>query len=168
MSAKNVEIVTYESAWRQVLLDLAIRAWSPVFPKMESDVPGFVYESFYPQGWEARQRSDLASVLDDEPENVDVAMIEGRPVGWICTRLHLEDSMGEVYVLVVDPSRQRTGIGAALLDHADRRALDSGMRMMMVETGEDSGHAPARSLYEREGFVRWPVARYFKELPDEQ
>ena len=34
----------------------------------------------------------------------------------------------------------------------------------MVEVGGDSGHAPARALYESEGFVRWPVARYFKDL----
>jgi hypothetical protein len=33
-----------------------------------------------------------------------------------------------------------------------------------VETGDDPGHAPARAAYERTGFERWPVARYFREL----
>lgn len=36
--------------------------------------------------------------------------------------------------------------------------------MVMVETGGDRGHVPARATYEAEGFVRWPVARYFKDL----
>lgn len=94
MSRQDLEVVAYDPRLRGQLLDLAIRAWAPVFPRLRSEVPGFVYDSFYPDGWEERQRSDLASVLDSEPENVDVAMIEGSPVGWICTRLHHEDSMG--------------------------------------------------------------------------
>ena len=164
MSRQDLEVVAYGPGLRGRLLDLAIRAWAPVFPRLKPDVPGFVYDSFYPDGWEARQHSDLAGVLDSEPENVDVAMIEGSPVGWICTRLHHADSMGEVYVIVVDPARQREGVGKVLLECADVRAHGAGMRMMMVETGDDTGHAPARSLYEGGGFVRWPVARYFKDL----
>ena len=38
--------------------------------------------------------------------------------------------------------------------------------MVMVETGGDRGHAPARATYEGLGFQRWPVARYFKDLAD--
>ncbi|NLE99162.1 MAG: GNAT family N-acetyltransferase [Propionibacterium sp.] len=164
MSNRDVDVVAYDPRLRGQMLDLAIRAWAPVFPRLKSDVPGFVYDAFYPDGWEARQRSDVAAVLDGEPENVDVAMIDGSPVGWVCTRLHPEDSMGEVYVIAVEPARQGEGVAKALLECADRRARRAGMRMMMVETGDDSGHAPARSLYERGGFVRWPVARYFKDL----
>lgn len=40
----------------------------------------------------------------------------------------------------------------------------AGMRMVMVETGDDGGHTPARAAYESMGFERWPVARYFKGL----
>ncbi len=73
--------------------------------------------------------------------------------------------MSEVYVVAVDPSRQGMGVGRALLERAYERARTAGMRMIMVETSGDPGHAPARALYESDGFVRWPVARYFKELP---
>ena len=52
------------------------------------------------------------------------------------------------------------------MNHSHDRARAAGMTMMMVETGGDSGHAPARALYESEGFVRWPVARYFKDLSE--
>jgi len=38
------------------------------------------------------------------------------------------------------------------------------MAMVMVETGGDRGHTPARATYEGLGFQRWPVARYFKDL----
>ena len=149
-----VEIVAYRPEQRQELLDLSLRAWAPVFPLMEQDVPAFVYRSFYPEGWRQRQFSDLAEVLD------------GRPVGWVCTRLHPEDRMGEVYIVVVDPDYQRRGIGRALMNHSMERARAAGMAMVMVETGGDLGHAPARATYEGLGFQRWPVARYFKDLAD--
>ena len=57
-----VEIVAYRPEQRQALLDLSLRAWAPVFPLMEQDVPAFVYRSFYPEGWQQRQTSDLAEV----------------------------------------------------------------------------------------------------------
>ncbi len=157
-------IAAYDPGDRSALLDLSLRAWRPVFPLMRPNVPGFVYDSFYPEGWEQRQAADLAEVLDGEPENVDVASEGGRPVGWVCTRLHPGDDMGEIYVIVVDPDHQRRGIGRALMEHTHRRIAEAGMRMAMVETGGDPGHAPARRAYEAAGFERWPVARYFKDL----
>ena len=158
------EIVPYRPEHREALLALSLRAWAPVFPLVRTSVPGFVYDSFYPHGWEQRQSADLAEVLDGEPENVDVAVENGHPVGWICTRLHPDDDMGEIYVLAVDPDRQRRGIGRALTEHAYDRIRSAGMRMVMVETGDDPGHTPARRAYEAAGFERWPVARYFKDL----
>jgi ribosomal protein S18 acetylase RimI-like enzyme len=157
-------IVAYHPKYRSALLDLSIRAWEQVFPSTMEDVPRFVYESFYPRGWRERQYDDLAAVLDEEPQNVNVALKDGRPVGWACTRLHPEDSMGEIYVLAVAPQCQRRGVGRALMEHSFRAIRDAGMGMVMVETGDDRGHAPARVAYESAGFERWPVARYFKDL----
>lgn len=164
MDDAETTIAAYDPQDRSALLELALRAWRPVFPLMRRNVPGFVYDSFYPEGWERRQAADLAEILDGEPANVDVALEDGRPIGWVCTRVHPEDNMGEIYVIVVDPDHQRRGIGRALMEHANRRIAEAGMRMVMVETGGDPGHAPARQAYEAAGFERWPVARYFKDL----
>jgi RimJ/RimL family protein N-acetyltransferase len=38
------------------------------------------------------------------------------------------------------------------------------MRVAMVETGLDPGHAPARRVYQKAGYTLLPVARYFKPL----
>lgn len=157
-----VQIRPYTSEQRAAVLQLSVRAWAPVFPITRSAVPEFVYDSFYPDGWEARQLADMATVLDEEPENVDLAFDGEVLAGWACTRLHPEDHMAELYVLAVDPSQQRQGVASALMGCVDDRARAAGMKMVMVETGGDPGHAPARAVYESAGYQRWPVARYFK------
>lgn len=166
MPPVSVAISPYRTEHRRAVLDLSLRAWAPVLPRMREAVPSFVYEAFYPEGWEPRQLADLAGILDGEPENVDVAHVDGTPVGWVCTRLHPADDMGEIHVLAVDPAYQRRGVAAALSTHAGSRVQAAGLRMVMVETGGDPGHAPARSTYEALGFERWPVARYFRDLRD--
>ncbi|MDH3581936.1 MAG: GNAT family N-acetyltransferase [Hyphomicrobiales bacterium] len=62
------------------------------------------------------------------------------------------------------PDHQRRGIARTLMEFAEQRIRASGMKMVMVETTGDSGHAPARLTYEASGYERWPVARYFKRL----
>lgn len=157
-------IEPYRSEHREAVLDLSIRAWRPVFERLRPAVPGFVYESFWPRGWEERQRHYLAAVLDETPDTVSVALLDGAVAGWVCVRLHPDDAMGEIYVLAVDPPHQRRGIGTALMDHAFHLVRQAGLRMVMVETGADPGHEPSRAAYEAAGFVRWPVARYFKDI----
>ncbi|MDI3329776.1 MAG: hypothetical protein QJR09_03430 [Micrococcus sp.] len=56
-----MHITPYLHHHRDSVLDLSIRAWAPVFAVMRDDVPGFVYDNFYPEGWEARQRADLVA-----------------------------------------------------------------------------------------------------------
>lgn len=160
----TLPIKPYTPDQRDQVLELSIRAWRPVFARMRTSVPAFVYDSFYPQGWELRQTTDLGALLDDEPGKVHVAVEDGRVIGWICIRLHPEDRMGEIYVLAVDPDHQRRGVGTMLMNHAFKQVRKAGMTMVMVETGADPGHAASRASYEAVGFERWPVARYFKDL----
>ena len=42
-----MNIIPYEPPMRQAALDLALRAWEPVFPQLKAAVPGFVYGAFY-------------------------------------------------------------------------------------------------------------------------
>lgn len=163
-TSEPTEIVAYSPSDYQESLALALRAWQPVFSQMRNAVPGFVYDNFYPDGWETRQESDLAHVLHHEAAHITVAKVGAAVAGWVSVRLHPEDSMGEIYVLCVDPEYQGRGIGRRLIDHAEQQVRAAGMRMIMVETGDDPGHAPARTAYETSGYERWPVARYFKEL----
>jgi len=67
-------------------------------------------------------------------------------------------------MLAVDPDGQNRGAGTALTEFATGWLRDAGMRIAMVDTGGDSGHAPARHVYEKADYALLPVARYFKAL----
>lgn len=147
-----------------VILQITQRSWAPVFEKLKPAVESFVYENFYPKGWWPRQEADVSAMLSDGETTVFVAEMGANVVGYIGTRLHPEDNMGEVYILAVDLDAQRQGVASALMEHAFDQIRQAGMQMVMVETGGDPGHAPSRAVYESVGFQRWPVARYFKPL----
>ncbi|MDZ8029295.1 MAG: GNAT family N-acetyltransferase [Nostoc sp. DedQUE11] len=127
---------------------------------MDSDV----YRSFYPDGWRVSQLRAVEQVCTAEGTKVWVALDSGLTVGFVAVKLDLESSLGEIYMIAVDPDYQRRGIGSALIEFALDWMKVAGMSVAMVETGGDPGHAPARCTYEKLGFRLFPVARYFKKL----
>lgn len=161
---QSIKIIPYCATYRDKVLDLTIEAWTPGFAKTAAEVPQFVYDAFYPEGWQVRQRVDVGDLLDAEPQNVWLAITDGTLLGFMGLRFHPEDRMGEVHILAVAPEFQGCGIARRLMQFAESRIKAKGLDMVMVETIGDSGHAPARRAYEAFGFQSWPVARYFKKL----
>ncbi len=145
-------------------MDLSLSAWRGVFPKLRNDVPDYVYDNFWPQGWEVRQKTEVSNMLDSQPEKIWLAFQGEVLAGFVGIAIHPEDRMGEVAIIAVSPDRQRRGIGKALMEFAEEQIRAIGMKMVMVETVGDTGHEPARCTYESLGYERWPVARYFKKL----
>ena len=158
------DIVPYAPQHLEAVLEVTRAAWSPVFPLMQEDIPRYVFEAFYPEGWLKRQLADVEAICLDEETDIWVALTEGAVSGFLGLRAHTEDSMGEIYIIAVDPAYQRRGVGAALMAFAFAWMQKRGLAMAMVETGGDRGHAPARAAYESAGFERYPVARYFRRL----
>lgn len=159
-----MKIVPYDKCFRDQVIALTLDAWRPVFPKTRADVPLFVCENFWPQGWEIRQANDVGAHIDSNPGEIWLAMEDDVLLGFVGAAIHPEDRMGEVTIIAVSPDHQQRGIGKALLAFAESYIKGKGMKMVMVETVGDSGHEPARKTYESHGYVQWPVARYFKEF----
>jgi ribosomal protein S18 acetylase RimI-like enzyme len=157
-------IVCYSSKYRESLLELVVSAWEPVFVKTRKDVLGFVYDNFWPQGWQIRQVAEVSTLLDTEPEKVWIAIQNNELAGFVVISIHPQDQMGEVSIIAVSPTYQRQGVGNSLMQFAEQHIRAAGMKMVMVETVGDSGHEPARRIYEALGYENWPVARYFKQL----
>lgn len=157
-------IVPYAPHHLPAVLDIARTAWSPVFPLMREDIPDYVFEGFYPEGWLKRQLADVEAICLDEETEIWLAQTDGTLAGFMGLRAHEQDSLGEIHIIAVDPIHQRCGVATVLMRFAFDWMRRRGLAMAMVETGDDRGHAPARAAYESAGFERYPVTRYFRKL----
>jgi len=157
-------IEPYEDSKLDEIVRLSLRAWEPVFESLQAAMLPEVYRAFYRGDWQAAQRAAVESVCADEDVHVWIASGESRTSGFVALKLHPEDQMGEIYMIAVDPDFQRRGIATSLTSHSVEWFRNAGMSIVMVETGGDPGHAPARRAYESSGFRVLPVARYFKTL----
>lgn len=155
-------IEPYDDSKLEAIVQLALRAWAPVFASLQNALDPAVYRAFYRDDWRVAQRRAVASACSDKETHVWVASEQSRTVGFVALKLHPEDRMGEIHMIAVDPDFQRRGIAAALTSHSVGWFKKAGMSVVMVETGGDPGHAPARQAYESAGFRLFPVARYFK------
>lgn len=123
------KIAPYESGHRDEILALSLRAWTPVFAKLELAVMPYIFSAFYPEGWSVRQLTDIARFLHEERQNAFVASVNDVIVGWVGFRVHPTESMGEIYMLAVDPSAQRQGVATALLTQSVERFRAAGMEL---------------------------------------
>ena len=138
----DLKIVALDQHHEADVLALSLRAWRPVFAKLQPAVPPYVYNAFYPDGWDVRQDADIRAFLRTEGRLAWVAVDADTVLGWVGIRLHPEDRMGEIYIMAVDPDRQRERVGTALMDHAMAVMRRARLEIVMVETGDDPGHAP--------------------------
>jgi ribosomal protein S18 acetylase RimI-like enzyme len=160
---RAMRIEPYSPRHLDAVIRLSLRAWAPVFGSIRRAMDVDVYRTLLPD-WRVSQRQAVEGVCAAEDTQVWVAVEAGAPVGFVAVKLHAETREGELSMIAVDPDVQRRGVGTALTAFALERMREAGMAVAMVETGGDPGHAPARRLYERLGFGRFPIARYFKKL----
>jgi ribosomal protein S18 acetylase RimI-like enzyme len=63
------------------------------------------------------------------------------------------DGTFDLYWIVVDPVRQRQGIGTQLLHAVEHRLMTDDGRLVVVETSSRPSYAPTRAFYERRGYA---------------
>jgi ribosomal protein S18 acetylase RimI-like enzyme len=145
------------------VVEFSLRAWAPVFESFRTALGDRVYQALYPD-WMISQARDVEAVCRDDTAKVWVTERLGRPVGFVAVRIDADARTGEISMLAVDPLVQRQGIGTALTSFAVQRFRDAGVGLAVVGTGGDPGHAPARRVYEKAGFVGLPLVRYYARL----
>jgi ribosomal protein S18 acetylase RimI-like enzyme len=154
----------FEARDADAVIDFSLRTWAPVFASLKQVLGSEIFGRLHPD-WREDQRRAVEEVCASQEIRVWVAEVDGAPVGFVATDVFdPKRSMGEISMLAVDPDYQGGGIGTALTEFALDRLKDAGMKVAMVETGGDPGHAAARRTYEKTGCVLLPIARYFKNL----
>jgi ribosomal protein S18 acetylase RimI-like enzyme len=144
---------------------LSLAAWAPIFASFEAALGAEVFGLMYPD-WRAAQAAAVEATIRAQEHDTWVAVVAGRPVGFVAVGLIDEDAAraGEVHMVAVDPAHQGAGIGAALMERAIAEIEARGVDLAVVATGGDPGHAAARRLYERLGFSGLPMVRYYRRL----
>lgn len=160
----NLRIRPYVSNDLEAIVELSILAWEPVFDSFQQVLGPAIYAHIYPD-WKPAQKAVVESACRDrEKYHVWVAEVDQRVVGFFAYELNENDKTGEVYLLAVHPDYQNRGIGTGLNHFALDKLKESGMKLAVVGTGGDPGHAPARRSYEKAGYTALPIVRYYKAL----
>jgi ribosomal protein S18 acetylase RimI-like enzyme len=143
---------------------LSLLAWAPVFSSFKQVLGSRIYSAIYPD-WQGQQREVVERVCKDGGKfTVYVAQLDETVAGFIAYAVHSEDQIGEVELLAVHPDYQNRSIGTELNNVALEKMKESGVRLAVVGTGGDPGHAPARRSYEKAGYTALPLVRYYKAL----
>lgn len=143
----------------------SLAAWVPVFASMESELGPEVSRLVLPD-WRSAQASAVEAVCRTKHNDVWVAVIDDRPVGFVAIRYVDEGPTraGEVYMLAVDPDHQGAGVGTSLAHWAIEQIESLGLDLVVIATGGDPGHASARALYEKLGFNAFRQVRYYRKV----
>jgi mycothiol synthase len=100
----------------------------------------------------AMDRADMQRRMASDwfdPAGLFVAERDGRVVGFHWTKV--EDSVGEVYVVGIDPDAQGGGLGTALTARGLRHLHERGLPV--VDLYVEGDNAPALTVYRKLGFV---------------
>lgn len=100
----------------------------------------------------AMDRADMERRMASDwfdAEGFFIAEREGRVVGFHWTKV--EDDLGEVYVVGIDPDAQGGGLGTALTARGLRHLFERGLPVVDLYVEGDNG--PALTVYRRLGFV---------------
>jgi GNAT superfamily N-acetyltransferase len=160
----NLHIRPYSEQDLEAIVELSLLAWEPVFNAWKRILGPRLYPiAIYPD-WRKSQKEVVEKACADEEINTWVAVVDGSVVGFVAYELNKESKTGEVRLLAVHPENQNHGIGTELNMFALQKLKDSGMKLAVVGTGGDEGHAPARRSYEKAGYTALPLVRYYRDL----
>jgi GNAT superfamily N-acetyltransferase len=161
----GVEIRQYEESDLEAIVEFSLRAWQPVFESLRQVLGDAIFMRLHQPEWTAVQAEAVRSSCTSDERDVFVAVADGLPVGFAAVALNaFHERMGVVDIIAVDPDYQRRGIARQLMDRAAEHMRAQGMDIAAVGTGGDSGHGPARALYEALGYTALPGVRYLRLL----
>ena len=101
-----------------------------------------------------------------DPAGFFIAETDGHMAGFHWTKVHppgdQDPSIGEVYVVGVDPAEQGSGLGRAITLAGLHYLRDRGLTEAMLYTDEDN--VPAIRMYEALGFTRARIDAMYRRL----
>ena len=152
MEYRKVEIRCFQATDLDDLQQIRTLAFEPVFRSFR-EIVGTSIAPIALVSAEKEQAELLASLCDAKsPQNVYVALIDGKIVGFVSMLLDQEKKVGEIGLNAVHPDHAGQGIGTELYEFALQKMTEAGMLVATVGTAGDPSHAAARRAYQKAGF----------------
>lgn len=147
------------------LCEIAVRAWEPVFGDWRALMGDEMFDAAFGPDWREDKSGQIRDFCHHSPECCLVTELDGEVVAFITYYLNREKRIAEIGNNAVDPGHQGRGLGTAQYRRVLEEFRRAGMRFAKVHTGLDPAHAPARTAYEKVGFVQMiPMVDYYQEL----
>jgi ribosomal protein S18 acetylase RimI-like enzyme len=148
------------------LADIAEQAWQPVWREVRRQLGDELFEQLHHEAI-AHKRRDVVTHALAYPHWFFVAERDGQIVGFMGVRLNMgrDRVVAEIGNNAVDPPVQGQGIATRLYTHALDYFREHGQRYVILTTGLDDAHAPARRAYEKTGMRQaCPGVKYILKL----
>jgi ribosomal protein S18 acetylase RimI-like enzyme len=147
------------------LTELTIDTFGPFYTDSFRPLVGEVIFSNQHGNWRDDYRIQVAELHDPgQHKYIAVAETDGVIVGYVAWSADPARHNGSVTMLAVSAGHRRNHTGTALCEHAFGQLRALGAEVVVISTGGDPFHAPARALYERLGCTKLPVAVYYRQL----
>jgi ribosomal protein S18 acetylase RimI-like enzyme len=148
------------------VLDLTIETFGPFFEESFRPLMGDLIYTNQHADWRDDYRREVPKLHDpDQHKYVAVAESDrGDLAGYVAWSVDLSHRNGEISHLAVAATHRRQNLGATLCEHAFTNMRSQGAEVVMISTGGDPFHAPARALYESLQCTALPVAVYYRQL----
>ena len=161
---EQVVICNLESQDVRSVVKIAVAAWAPIYEYRRMILGDALFLTLS-SDWRKAKANQVKKTCLEYPNNVRVAKIEDRIVGFITFHIDQTKRIGEIGNNAVHPDFQGKGIGTKLYRYVLDIFRKQGMQFARVFTGGDPAHAPARKAYEKVGFsIQLPHVEYFQDL----
>ncbi len=101
---------------------------------------------------------ELVQIAGSNPLQVDYNVFvyengDGKILGYHCTgKRPLTDGVYDLYWIAVDPESEIKGIGAQLLEHAEKFIKENKGRWILAETSSKDSYSKTRNFYMRNNY----------------
>lgn len=147
------------------LTELTIETFRPFYEDSFRPLVGEVIFANQHGNWRDDYRKQVAELHDpSQHKYVAVAETDDAIAGYVAWRADPASRNGRITMLAVTAEHRRHHAGTALCEHAFGAMRTLGAEVVVIGTGGDPFHAPARALYERLGCTQFPVAVCYRQL----
>lgn len=148
-----------------LLTEFTIETFRPFFEESFRPLVGDTIFAIQHGDWREDYHTLVAGLHDPATHKyVAIAEIDDVVAGYVGWNVDPARRHASVKILAVSAEHRREHVGRDLCEHAFAQMRALGAEMVVIGTGGDQFHAPARALYESLGCVQFPSAAYFRQL----